>query len=72
MKEFKHWAEELEVGDKCFATIRHLTDGTKNLHNVEVIVIENRIATQEVSAWIPEFKVLVPYNDLTPPKTDNK
>jgi hypothetical protein len=73
MKEYKHWAEELEVGDKCLATIRHKTDGEKNLHNVEVIVVEKWIDTQQISAWFPpHFKVLVPYNDLKPLTHDSR
>jgi hypothetical protein len=64
MREIKHWAESLEVGDKCLATIRHKTDGSKNLHNVEVIVIENNATKEEISAWFPEYKAVIPYNDL--------
>ena len=66
-QENQHWAELLEVGDRCIATIRHKTDGTKNLHGIEGIVIENNKAKKEISFWFPEFKALVPYNDLTPP-----
>lgn len=38
-----HWAQPLEVGYICKATIQHQTDDSKNRHNVDavVIVIEN-------------------------------
>ena len=36
-----HWAKELQAGDRCLATIRHPTDGSKNIHKANVIVIEN-------------------------------
>lgn len=28
METIKHWAEGLQVGDRCKATIRHKKDGT--------------------------------------------
>lgn len=46
-----HWAENLQIGNKCLATIRHKTDGSKNLHNVEVIVIENNCIDKEIVGW---------------------
>jgi len=63
--QITHWAESLQVGDKCLATIRHKNDGTKNMHKVEVIIFENNINEQNVCAWFPEFKVILPYNDLS-------
>jgi len=71
-QEIKHWAEKLEVGDKCLATIRHKTDGSKNLHNVEVIVVENAKRLRSVTAWFPEYQVEIPYNDLTEMQKQNK
>lgn len=65
MQEYKHWADALEIGDKCLATIRHKTDGSKNLHNVEVIVIENKKKDKEIVGWFPEYKVRIPYNELS-------
>jgi hypothetical protein len=61
-----HWAEKLEIGDKCLATIRHKEGGEKNLHNVEVIVIDNDWENKEIHAWFPEYKVVIPYNELKP------
>jgi hypothetical protein len=63
-KYIKHWAESLEIGDICLATIRHKTDGTKNLHNVKMIVIENNNRKQEIVGWTSDHKATVPYNDL--------
>ena len=63
-KYVSHWAEGLEIGDKCLATIRHKTDGSKNLHNVEVIVIENNKEKKEIVGWFPEVKATIPYNEL--------
>lgn len=60
-----HWAEDLQIGDKCLATIRHKTDGSKNLHNIEVIVINNNYADKEIEGWFPEFKATIPYNELS-------
>jgi len=60
-----HWAEELEAGDRCKATIRHKTDGGKNRHNVELIVIENNNNTKQITAWDGENQITIDYNELT-------
>lgn len=63
-KYISHWAEELEVGDKCLATIRHKTDGEKNLQNVEIIVVSNDIENKKVIGFFSLKKRVIPYNDL--------
>jgi len=60
-RHVQHWAENLEVGDKCKATIRHKTDGSKNRHNVEVIVIENKDEHSSILAWDGIKEVSIPY-----------
>ena len=61
---FKHWAERLKVGDICLATIRHQTDGTKNLHDVEVVVDENLKGENKINCYFGDVKATVKYNDL--------
>jgi len=63
-KHINHWAEELEPGDKCLATIRHKTDGSKNLHNIEIIVIENELLEKRIMGYFKRHKKSIPYNDL--------
>lgn len=63
-----HWAEKLEPGDVCKATIRHETDGSKNRHNVEVIVVENCKSEARITAWDKltwRIKFSINYNELT-------
>lgn len=65
-KYTSHWAEELEVADRCFATLRHSTDGTKNIHNAEVIVVCNNHKRKSITGLylgIQQFEI--PYNELT-------
>lgn len=64
-KHISHWAEELQVGDRCKATIRHKTDGSKNLHNVEVIVVENLQSDKKIVGYFNNCKKHIPYNELT-------
>lgn len=65
MQQTKHWADALEPGDTCLATIRHETDGSKNLVNIEVIIIDNDRAIKKIEAWFkPGFKATIPYNEL--------
>lgn len=72
MEKIKHWAESLQIGDRCLATIRHKTDGNMNLIKAAAIITDNSIATQEVYVWVEQRKnpVKVPYNELT--KIDNR
>lgn len=64
-KYISHWAEELQVGDKCKATIRHKTDGSKNLHNVEIIVVENLQSEKKIVGYFNKRKKQIPYNELS-------
>lgn len=59
-----HPAEALETGDRVIATIRHKTDGSKNIHNANLIVIENRKQVRHIRALWRENEYLIPYNDL--------
>jgi predicted NUDIX family phosphoesterase len=65
--EQEHWATELEQGDRVLVTIRHATDGTKNLHNQNAIVIENR--PEKISCYVAvgSATYLIPYNEMTKP-----
>jgi len=60
-----HWAETLQIGDRCTATIRHKTDGSKNLHNVDVIVVENNKSKQEIVGYFNKRTKAIAYNELT-------
>lgn len=60
-----HWASELEIGDRCKATLRHATDGTKNIHNAEVIVIANYRNTNNIEGAYNNVTHLIPYNELS-------
>ena len=55
----------LEVGDRCKATIRHKTDGSKNLIRVDVIVCENNNEEKTIIAQYKRKKHKVPYNELS-------
>jgi predicted nucleic-acid-binding Zn-ribbon protein len=61
----KHWADKLQSGDRCLATIRHDYDGSKNIHRAIVIVIENMRFVKEVFVWYKEKQISIPYNELT-------
>jgi hypothetical protein len=63
-KSISHFAEDLKLGDKCFATIRHESDGSKNIHNASVIVIENDKQKRVIKAWYRPNEHSIPYNDL--------
>jgi hypothetical protein len=64
-KHNNHWAAELQTGDRCLATIRHETDGSKNKHNVEVIVIENNIRDNKIMALFLGEQEFIRYNELS-------
>ena len=64
-KYISHWAEELQIGDRCRATIRHKTDGSKNLHNVEIIVVENFQSEKKIVGYFNKHKKQIPYNELS-------
>ena len=63
----KHWAESLEIGDKCLATIRHKIDGEKNIHNAKIIVIENDKNNRIIKGNLAFTKDVydLPYNELS-------
>ena len=61
----QHWAETLEAGDRCKATIRHKTDGSKNRHNVDIVVIENLLSERRIINYFNEITESIPYNELT-------
>jgi len=65
-KYVNHWAERLEPGDRCKATIRHKTDGSKNLHNVEIIVVENLHSEEKIVGYFKKRKKQIQYNELSP------
>ncbi|TQM18352.1 hypothetical protein [Chryseobacterium aquifrigidense] len=67
MRNNKHWAEDLKKDDKCKATIRHRTDGTKNRKNVEISIILNCIEFGVPSVLGKDEEGItyrVPYNEL--------
>ena len=61
----QHWAERLEAGDRCKATIRHKTDGSKNRHNVDIVVIDNLLSERRIIGYFDEITESIPYNELT-------
>lgn len=60
----RHWAEDLQTGDKALACIRHKTDGSKNIHNAEIIVITNNIHECWVLAAHKNIEYQIPYMEL--------
>ena len=61
----KHWAENLQIGDRCLATIRHETIGGLNRHNVLVIVIENIISENKIKGSFFDEIGFINYNELS-------
>lgn len=68
MEEQQHWAYSLQVGDRCQATIRHKTDGSKNLVDVPVIVaaVDRRRKFVIAIHDVKEPEAQVPFMDLKP------
>jgi hypothetical protein len=66
----KHWAESLEVGDRCIGTLRHTTDGSKNVKGAKLIVVENNLIERFVQGAIGNHVWKVPYNELS--RIDNE
>lgn len=60
-----NFAENLQIGDRCLANIRHKTDGSKNILNANVIVIENQKLVRHIIVSFKSSKFLIPYNDLS-------
>ena len=66
MKNTSHWAADLEEGDICIATIRHKTDGSLNLINEQVVVVENSPKNKRITGAYQDFEYHIPYNELKP------
>lgn len=64
-KYVSHWAEKLEAGDRCMATLRHSTDGSKNIHNADIIVVGNDVQRKSISGQYLGQNFEIPYNELT-------
>jgi len=60
-----HWATYLEAGDRCFATIRHLTDGSLNRHRVPIIVVTNLKDQNKIVGYFDNIQKEIDYNELT-------
>lgn len=60
-----HWAEGVNVGEKCVATIRHKTDGLKNKIDVIVSVLQNDIFNKKILANYENNEITIPYNELS-------
>lgn len=65
MSSYQHWASSLEIGDRVIATIRHKTDGKKNIIGAIVIVAENNKWAQKIKGAIDDMVFDLPYNELT-------
>lgn len=64
-KTITHFAENLVKGDRLKATIRHKTDGSKNLINVDVIFLESNISSRTIKAAYKDSVYEIPFNDLS-------
>ncbi len=63
-KHVAHWAEELQIADRVTATIRHKTDGSKNIHGTDVILIKNLKKESKIIGWWNDKEYEIPYNEL--------
>ena len=66
-----HWATILKQGDKVFATIRHETDGSKNIRNAEVVILNNNSKREMVMGEHLGQYYTIPYNDLAALSANN-
>lgn len=65
MKDNNHWAETLETGDRVLATIRHKTDGSKNLIDQSAIVVNNNKDDSNILVAINKDDLhIVPYSEI--------
>lgn len=64
MQEYKHWATELQVGDRAVATIRHETDGSKNIHGAVVIIVRNNEYGKAIQGAFDGTIYDIPYCEL--------
>lgn len=60
----KHWAASLKENDQVIATIRHETDGEKNLCDVLCKVMSNSVEREKVLVEYLRNLYTVPYYDL--------
>lgn len=61
----KHWAASLKENDQVIATIRHETDGEKNLCDVLCKVMSNSVEREKVLVEYLRQYYTVRYSDLT-------
>ena len=64
-KSYSHFAEKLQMGDRCIATIRHQTDGSKNIIGANVVVISNILKERIIRAYFNHAEYNIPYYELT-------
>jgi hypothetical protein len=67
-----HWAEKLQVADRVIATLRHKTDGSRNVHGAEVIVVENKAREKVIIGWWNDREYTIAYNELKKKKENVK
>ncbi|WP_278494909.1 hypothetical protein [Chryseobacterium arthrosphaerae] len=60
----EHFAKKLKAGDTFIATIRHKTDGTKNLVNKKCTVVHNGGLEDSLIAKMDHGIVRIPYNEI--------
>lgn len=61
----EHFAKKLKAGDEFIATIRHKTDGSKNLLNQKCIVVHNGELGDSLIGKTESGIVRIPYNEIT-------
>lgn len=67
MSEYQpHWAESLKEGDRVIATLRHQTEGLKNLHDVYCKVISVHPHIKIIYADTRHGKRTIDFCDLSP------
>lgn len=61
----KHWAATLRQNDNVIATIRHKSNGNKNLIDVLCKVITNDQENEKIELAYLRSVYMIKYNDLT-------
>jgi len=64
-KSYSHFAEKLQIRDRCIATIRHQTDGSKNIIGANVVIISNSLKERSIKAYFNHTEYNIPYYELT-------
>lgn len=68
-KYTSHWAEDLVIGDKVYCTIRHNTNGERNIKNALLVVIENHSDKMKIKGLLSNFAgkalLIMDYNELS-------